>query len=105
MLVLLTKTICYCLDAGDSLCKTVPETYTSETKSCFRSPETKKVVRCVLKIQKWWKGILLLRARKKSILIVQAYVRGWLVRQETTRKRRCTVIIQVSCLLSLQHLF
>ncbi|XP_017230956.1 uncharacterized protein LOC108205485 isoform X2 [Daucus carota subsp. sativus] len=78
----------------DSLCKTVPETYTSETKSCFRSPETKKVVRCVLKIQKWWKGILLLRARKKSILIVQAYVRGWLVRQETTRKRRCTVIIQ-----------
>lgn len=89
--------MCCCLDAGNfPLCKAVTETYATETKNCFQSLDTKMVVFSVLKLQNWWRGILLFKARKKSVLIIQARVRGWLARRETTRKRHCAVVIQVS---------
>ncbi|KAL8107767.1 hypothetical protein AgCh_024245 [Apium graveolens] len=79
---------------SSSCYKALTESYASETENCFQSQETKMVMCSVLKIQKWWRGILFFNARKKSVLIIQAHVRGWLARRETTRKRHCTVVIQ-----------
>lgn len=49
----------------------------------------------VLKLQRWWKGVLLLKLRTKSVIIIQSCTRGWIARREATVRRRNIVIIQV----------
>ncbi|KAK1368400.1 Binding,calmodulin binding [Heracleum sosnowskyi] len=82
------------ISRNSSFCKAVTDSYASETKGCFKSLETEMVACSVLKIKKWWMGILLFKSRKKSILTIQAQVRGWHARRETTRRRHCIVVIQ-----------
>ncbi|PON84060.1 Beta-catenin [Trema orientale] len=54
-----------------------------------------KLVFCsVVKLQRWWRGVLSLKLRTKSALIIQSHVRGWIARRNATRERHCIVVIQ-----------
>lgn len=86
-------------DAGSSsLYKTASYGYISKIgRHDFQSRELKIVLHSILKLQLWWRHNLLAKARINSVVTIQAHVRGWIVRQEATRKRQCIVLIQVSC--------
>ncbi|KAG9136453.1 hypothetical protein Leryth_023332, partial [Lithospermum erythrorhizon] len=49
---------------------------------------------CVLKLQRWWRGILLIKIKTKSAILIQSNVRGWLARRRATRENVCIVLIQ-----------
>ncbi|KAK3188356.1 hypothetical protein Dsin_027917 [Dipteronia sinensis] len=48
----------------------------------------------VVKLQRWWRHVLLLQLRTKSAIIIQSHVRGWTARQKVARKKHCIVLIQ-----------
>ncbi|KAK0577950.1 hypothetical protein LWI29_002761 [Acer saccharum] len=48
----------------------------------------------VVKLQRWWRHVLLLNLRTKSAIIIQSHVRGWTARQKVARKKHCIVLIQ-----------
>jgi len=50
----------------------------------------------VVKLQRWWKGLLLLKLMNKSAIIIQSCTRGWIARRDATVYRR-HVVIQVWC--------
>lgn len=51
----------------------------------------------VKKLQRWWKGLLLLKLMNKSAIIIQSCTRGWIARRKTTI-HRCHIVIQaLSC--------
>ncbi|KAG8482084.1 hypothetical protein CXB51_027074 [Gossypium anomalum] len=60
----------------------------------FRSFELTLVIISVLKLQRWWRGVLLLKSRARSVIIIQTHARGWIARQKAYRKRTCIVVIQ-----------
>ncbi|TYG97164.1 hypothetical protein ES288_A10G015800v1 [Gossypium darwinii] len=60
----------------------------------FRSFELTLVIISVLKLQRWWRGVLLLKSRARSVIIIQTHARGWIARQKVYRKRTCIVVIQ-----------
>ncbi|GAV57034.1 LOW QUALITY PROTEIN: CH domain-containing protein/Arm domain-containing protein/IQ domain-containing protein [Cephalotus follicularis] len=61
---------------------------------CFQSFELRIVLFLVLKLQRWWKGIMLLKLRMKSAIIVQCHVRGWIARRKESIQRHHIVMIQ-----------
>ncbi|GMP75445.1 hypothetical protein CsSME_00032532 [Camellia sinensis var. sinensis] len=48
----------------------------------------------VLKLQRWWRVVLMHKSRSKSAIIIQSHIRGWIARQEATRVRYCIIVIQ-----------
>ncbi|MBA0598889.1 hypothetical protein Gorai_005131 [Gossypium raimondii] len=56
------------------------------------------VIISVLKLQRWWRGVLLLKSTARSVIIIQTHARGWIARQKAYRKRTCIVVVQVRCL-------
>ncbi|OMO64877.1 IQ motif, EF-hand binding site [Corchorus olitorius] len=60
----------------------------------FRSFELTLVMVSVLKLQRWWRGVLLRKLRTKSAIIIQSHLRGWIARQKAQREKHCTVLIQ-----------
>ncbi|KAB2007240.1 hypothetical protein ES319_D10G014700v1 [Gossypium barbadense] len=52
------------------------------------------VIISVLKLQRWWRGVLLLKSRARSVIIIQTHARGWIARQKAYRKRTCIVVVQ-----------
>lgn len=50
----------------------------------------------VLKLQRWWRNVLLLRVKLKSVIVIQSQFRGWIARQIAARERQRIVVIQVS---------
>ncbi|KAH1048693.1 hypothetical protein J1N35_039477 [Gossypium stocksii] len=64
------------------------------SKGFFQSFELKLVIASVLKLQRWWRGVMLLKLRTKSAIIIQSHARGWIAKQETYRQKRCIVVIQ-----------
>lgn len=95
---ILTCTLGVCPDAGSSsLSKTARCGYNSIIqRHDFQSRELKIVLHSILKLQLWWRHKLSAKARIKSIITIQAHVRGWIVRRGATQKRQCIVFIQVS---------
>ncbi|XP_026392571.1 abnormal spindle-like microcephaly-associated protein homolog isoform X1 [Papaver somniferum] len=64
------------------------------SRSC-QSLEKRILLYSVLKLQRWWKRVLLLKSRRtRSAVVVQSYVRGWLARREANRERNRVVVIQ-----------
>lgn len=80
----------------------------SEHRSAFNSGnfsrgscemfELKLVLSSILKLQRWWKGVLLLRLRSRSATIIQSHIRGWISRRRAAKERHHIVLIQVSVL-------
>ncbi|KAJ6397097.1 hypothetical protein OIU77_022022 [Salix suchowensis] len=68
---------------------------------CFQSLELKVMMSSVLKLQRWWRGILFLKLRKKSAIVIQAHIRGWIGRQMASRERQC-VVLQREAVLKIQ---
>lgn len=58
--------------------------------------ELKQVLSSILKLQRWWKGILLLRLRSSSAIVIQSHIRGWISRRRAATERHHIVLIQVS---------
>ncbi|KAK8664866.1 hypothetical protein V6N13_084639 [Hibiscus sabdariffa] len=72
--------------AGDCNCK-MPEGF-------FQSFELTILITSVLKLQRWWRGVLLLKSRAKSAIIIQSYTRGRIARRKAYRERTSIVVIQ-----------
>ncbi|KAL0535190.1 hypothetical protein IC582_029515 [Cucumis melo] len=76
----------------------------SELRSTFHSGnfsrcsckmfELKLVLGSILKLQRWWKGVLLLRSRSRSIIVIQSHIRGWISRRRAATERQQIVLIQ-----------
>ncbi|KAA3478798.1 abnormal spindle-like microcephaly-associated protein-like protein isoform X1 [Gossypium australe] len=64
------------------------------SKGFFQSFELKLVITSVLKLQRWWRGVMLLKLRTKSAIIIQSHARGWIAKRETYRQKHCIVVIQ-----------
>ncbi|KAI3948811.1 hypothetical protein MKX01_022225 [Papaver californicum] len=66
-----------------------------KSRSCIQSLERRILLYSVLKLQRWWKRVLLLKSRRtRSAVVVQSYIRGWLARREANRERNRVVVIQ-----------
>ncbi|KAL5773413.1 hypothetical protein ACOSP7_013002 [Xanthoceras sorbifolium] len=63
-------------------------------RGSLQSLEVKITLSSVLKMQRWWRHILLLKLRAKSAIIIQSHVRSWIARQQIFRKKHCIVLIQ-----------
>ncbi|KAF8409541.1 hypothetical protein HHK36_005619 [Tetracentron sinense] len=64
------------------------------SRSCIQSLELKILLHSVLKMQRWWKRVLLLKSRTKSAVVIQSHIRGWIARRKATRERHRIVVIQ-----------
>ncbi|KAK7292402.1 hypothetical protein RIF29_08181 [Crotalaria pallida] len=51
----------------------------------------------VKKLQRWWKGLLLLKLKNKAAIIIQSCTRGWFARRIATVQRHHIVIQAQSC--------
>jgi len=49
----------------------------------------------VVKLQRWWKGLLLQRLMTKSAIVIQSFTRGWIARRKATVRRHRIIVIQV----------
>ncbi|CAJ1941314.1 unnamed protein product [Sphenostylis stenocarpa] len=56
----------------------------------------------VVKLQRWWKGLLLLKLMNKSAIIIQSWTRGWIARRNASVYRR-HVVIQEDAALVIQR--
>ncbi|KAK7387775.1 hypothetical protein VNO78_22567 [Psophocarpus tetragonolobus] len=56
----------------------------------------------VVKLQRWWKSILLLKSMNKSAITIQSCTRGWIARQKATIQRQ-HVSIQEDAVLVIQR--
>uniref|UniRef100_A0A0E0AKK9 Calponin-homology (CH) domain-containing protein n=1 Tax=Oryza glumipatula TaxID=40148 RepID=A0A0E0AKK9_9ORYZ len=43
---------------------------------------------------RWWRQVLFLESRKRSVIVIQAHVRGWIARQTAVRNKKLITIIQ-----------
>ncbi|CAM8911984.1 unnamed protein product [Rhodiola kirilowii] len=59
-----------------------------------RSFELDIVMKSILKLQRWWRDVLLHRLKKDQTIIIQAHIRGWLSRRHIVRERSQIVTIQ-----------
>ncbi|GLT83252.1 hypothetical protein SLE2022_015520 [Rubroshorea leprosula] len=60
----------------------------------FQSVELKIVLASVLKLQRWWRDIALLKLRANSAIIIQRHIRGWIARRKACRERHRVVVVQ-----------
>lgn len=65
------------------------------SRGCFKSTELEILLCSVLKLQRWWKGVLLLKLRIKSAVIIQSHIRAWLARRNSAREKHRIIVIQV----------
>ncbi|XP_038893578.1 abnormal spindle-like microcephaly-associated protein homolog isoform X2 [Benincasa hispida] len=56
--------------------------------------ELKLVLNSILKLQRWWKGVLLLRLRSRSTIVIQSHIRGWISRRRAATERHQIILIQ-----------
>lgn len=69
--------------------------YTSYSMTItYQSPELKTVMDSILKIQRWWKHVLLVQSRTKSVIMIQAFIRGWNDRMIAKKKKHSALTIQ-----------
>ncbi|KAK3433402.1 hypothetical protein EUGRSUZ_D01308 [Eucalyptus grandis] len=48
----------------------------------------------ILRLQRWWRRVLLQRLRSKSAIFIQSYARGWIAKRKAARERDRVVLIQ-----------
>nr|CAD1819241.1 unnamed protein product [Ananas comosus var. bracteatus] len=83
--------------------------YSTQCAGSVKSVEYSTVLNSVLRLQRWWRRILLCRSelmskwwrnalfrqsRKRSVLIIQAHVRCWIARQAVRRDKKRIILIQ-----------
>lgn len=68
--------------------------YQNQHKKPHQSIELKIVVHSVLRLQRWWRMVLLHQSTKISAISIQSSVRGWLARKQVNRIICCVYVIQ-----------
>ncbi|KAL2339173.1 hypothetical protein Fmac_013619 [Flemingia macrophylla] len=81
--------------------RAIPASYISRPFGLF-SFQLKLFLFAVLKLQRWWKGVLLRKLMNKSAIIIQSYIRGWIARRKATVYRH-HLAIQESAALVIQR--
>ncbi|XP_019462775.1 PREDICTED: abnormal spindle-like microcephaly-associated protein homolog isoform X3 [Lupinus angustifolius] len=74
------------LGGASQLCAIIPVSYISRPIGCC-SFQLELYLTSVKKLQRWWKGILLLKIMNKSAIVIQSCTRGWIARQKSTVHR------------------
>ncbi|KAF5178672.1 Abnormal spindle-like microcephaly-associated protein isogeny [Thalictrum thalictroides] len=64
------------------------------SSGCIISLEFKIFLYSVMKLQRWWKRILLLKSKTRSAMTIQSYVRGWMARRKACREKYRIIVIQ-----------
>ncbi|GAB4826609.1 hypothetical protein Ancab_033502 [Ancistrocladus abbreviatus] len=62
----------------------------------YLSIELKIVLQAIVKLQMWWKRVLVRKSRTEAAIIIQSHTRGWIGRRKAARKKHRIVLIQ-SC--------
>ncbi|XP_020256832.1 abnormal spindle-like microcephaly-associated protein homolog isoform X1 [Asparagus officinalis] len=60
----------------------------------YQNLELKRKINSILVLQRWWKHLLLSRARTGSAILIQSCIRGWSARRTTRKKRNSISTIQ-----------
>ncbi|KAH9748073.1 Binding / calmodulin binding protein [Citrus sinensis] len=63
-------------------------------RGCFQSFELSIFLFSVVKLQRWWKNVLLLKLKTKSAIIIQSHIRGWTARRRAYKEKHHIVLIQ-----------
>ncbi|XP_058093906.1 uncharacterized protein LOC131239954 isoform X2 [Magnolia sinica] len=80
---------------ASSLCSGIHRAHLIQIRwSSIQSLEMKILLCSVVKLQRWWKRVLVLMSRKKSAVIIQSHIRGWIARRKASRARRRIVVVQ-----------
>ncbi|CAL0330701.1 unnamed protein product [Lupinus luteus] len=74
------------LGGASQLCAIIPVSYISRPIGCC-SFQLELYLTSVKKLQRWWKGLLLLKIMTKSAVIIQSCTRGWIARRKSTVRR------------------
>ncbi|KAF6168038.1 hypothetical protein GIB67_011423 [Kingdonia uniflora] len=64
------------------------------SKINIQSLELRILLDSILKIQRWWKQVLLYKSKRKSAIVIQSCIRGWIGRRKASREKRRIVVIQ-----------
>ncbi|XP_042029606.1 abnormal spindle-like microcephaly-associated protein homolog [Salvia splendens] len=62
--------------------------------TCSTRSKEDILLQSVLKLQRWWRHILLVRYKTKPTVVVQKYVRRWMARKVAKREKQQAVVIQ-----------
>ncbi|XP_024925563.3 uncharacterized protein LOC107420336 isoform X1 [Ziziphus jujuba] len=80
---------------ASSLSAVLPGGCTFKSSGGFcKISELELVFGSILKLQRWWRGVLLQKERTKSAVILQTHIRGWIARRKATRERHRITVIQ-----------
>ncbi|KAL8192555.1 hypothetical protein R6Q57_027740 [Mikania cordata] len=65
-------------------------------KDCYYDHEVKLYEDSALKLQRWWRGILLIQSKKRtrSAVLIQSIVRGWIARKKAAQNKHRIAVIQ-----------
>uniref|UniRef100_A0A7N0TP12 Calponin-homology (CH) domain-containing protein n=1 Tax=Kalanchoe fedtschenkoi TaxID=63787 RepID=A0A7N0TP12_KALFE len=59
-----------------------------------RSSELNMAVVSIIKLQRWWRDVLLRRLKNDAAILIQSHIRGWLARRRAVQERSQIVLIQ-----------
>lgn len=62
--------------------------------SRLHSTELRIVLLAIVKLQRWWKRILMFKLRSHAAIVIQSYIRGCICRQKATKERQHAAAIQ-----------
>ncbi|XP_020095466.1 abnormal spindle-like microcephaly-associated protein homolog isoform X2 [Ananas comosus] len=68
--------------------------YSTQCAGSVKSVEYSTVLNSVLRLQRWWRRILLCRSELMSVILIQACIRGWSSRREANKLRYSISVIQ-----------
>ncbi|KAL3742143.1 hypothetical protein ACJRO7_017602 [Eucalyptus globulus] len=75
--------------------RTVNFSSTIQTSSGYSQNSKIKIpLSSILRLQRWWRRVLLQRLRSKSAIFIQSYARGWIAKRKAARERDRVVLIQ-----------
>ncbi|RDX88651.1 Abnormal spindle-like microcephaly-associated protein-like, partial [Mucuna pruriens] len=81
------------LGGSSNLSEVVPAGCISRPVGCH-SFQLELFLLSVVKLQRWWKGLLLQKLMTKSAIVIQSCTRGWIARRKATVQRRRIIFIQ-----------
>ncbi|CAI8611464.1 unnamed protein product [Vicia faba] len=69
----------------------------------FRSFQLEALMCAVVKLQRWWKGLLLLKLMNRSAVTIQSCTRGWIARRKDTVEKHHTNVMEENAALEIQR--
>ncbi|KAL5066281.1 hypothetical protein RYX36_028018 [Vicia faba] len=69
----------------------------------FRSFQLEALMCAVVKLQRWWKGLLLLKLMNRSAVTIQSCTRGWIARRKATVEKHHTNVMEENATLEIQR--